>query len=194
MLNPITALSVAGNIVQFVGFGLKATSKAREIYHSPDGALEAYIHLEVLTEHIAISARKLSANSAAGRTQTVNHGLDNLCALCAKAAQELLTALRCMKVSGAKSKVQSSRKALKILWGKKRVDEMKTRLEGSERIAVSDTDGHEVSIRSPALSLLKSAGRTSMLVSRGSWVNFRNSVFMPRTFSRLFRHGTNRYW
>ena len=40
------------------------------------------------------------------------------------------SALRGMKVPGQKNKVKSVRKALKIIWGEKRVDEMKTRLEG----------------------------------------------------------------
>jgi hypothetical protein len=127
MLDPITALGVAGNIVQFIDFGLKATSKAREIYRSADGAIQENADLGVVTEDLAAVAKKLETPDKAGMG---NDGLDSLCKLCAKAAIELLTALQSLKMSGHKGKVKSARKALKTMWGKKRVEEMKTRLEG----------------------------------------------------------------
>ena len=125
MLDPITALGVAGNVVQFIDFGLKVTSKAREIYRSVDGALEENVDLEVVTGDLAAITQKLEAHSVAtiGRD-----GLD--CQRCSEAAIELLTALERFKVSGQNSRVKSARKALKAIWGKRRVDEMRTRLEG----------------------------------------------------------------
>jgi hypothetical protein len=40
MLDQITALGVAGNLVQFIDFRLKATSKAGEIHKSAAGTYE----------------------------------------------------------------------------------------------------------------------------------------------------------
>jgi hypothetical protein len=127
MLDPIAALGVAGNIVQFIDFGLKATSKAREIHRSANGALEENDDLEVVIEDIAAVTKKFETLDNA---QTGNDGLDTLCELCGKTAHELLTALKGLKTSGQKSRAKSARKALKAMWGKERVEEMKTRLEG----------------------------------------------------------------
>jgi len=130
MLDPITALSVVGNITQFIDFGLKATSKAREIYHSTDGVLEENIDLEVLIEHIASSANDLKTAETTQEPQMVTDSLDNLRKLCANTADEMLFTLNGLRVSGHKSRIKSARMALKAIWGRKRVEEMKIRLEG----------------------------------------------------------------
>ena len=60
MLDPLTALGLAGNIVQFVGFSSKIIGKARDIYKSADGSL-----LENLdAETVAQSLRVLYSNIA----------------------------------------------------------------------------------------------------------------------------------
>jgi hypothetical protein len=127
MLDPITALGVAGNVVQFIDFGLKATSKTREIHRSVDGALEENVDLEVVTGDLAAVAQKLATHGAA---TLGSDGLDDICQRCTGTATELLTALEGFRVSGQKSRVKSVRKALKAIWGKRRVGEMRTRLEG----------------------------------------------------------------
>jgi hypothetical protein len=44
-------------------------------------------------------------------------------------AKELSDTLKEMKADGKKSRIKSARKALKTMWGKKRVEDMKRRLE-----------------------------------------------------------------
>jgi len=127
MLDPITALGVAGNVVQFIDFGLKATSKAREIHRSADGALAENVDLEVVTADLGAVAGKFLAR---GLPMTGSDGLDDISRRCTKAAMELLAALEELKAWGQKSKVKSVRKALKAIWGKRRVENMKKRLEG----------------------------------------------------------------
>jgi hypothetical protein len=127
MLDPITALGIAGNIVQFIDFGLKATSKAREIHRSADEALEENVDLEVVTADLVAVTKKLKTPD--GGT-TGNIGLDDICMRCCEAANDLLSALAGLKLSAQKTRVNSAREALKAIWGKRRVEEMKTRLEG----------------------------------------------------------------
>ncbi|KAE9368313.1 hypothetical protein N431DRAFT_346969 [Stipitochalara longipes BDJ] len=126
MLDPVTALGIAGNIAQFIDFGLKATSKAREIHHSTEGALEENLNLEVVTADLAAITKKLGTQ---GIGTTGSDGLDDICKRCTTAATELLAALEELKVPGQNSRVKSARKALKTIWGKRRVEEMKTTLE-----------------------------------------------------------------
>ncbi|KAN0099315.1 hypothetical protein V8E51_013090 [Hyaloscypha variabilis] len=107
MLDPIVALGIAGNCIY-------------------NGILKENIDLEIVIEDLAVVARKLEMLNA---TTTGHNGLDDLCQRCGKTAGELLAALYGFKTRGQKSKVQSVRMALKAIWGKKGVEEMRTRLE-----------------------------------------------------------------
>jgi hypothetical protein len=127
MMDPITAFGVAGNVMQFLDFGLKAVSKAREIHNSSNGALVEHLEIGVLTEDIAGVAVKLAASAGVA---TGNDSLDRICEQCTIVAKELSDALKEMKADGKKSRIKSARKALKAMWGKKRVEDMKRRLEG----------------------------------------------------------------
>jgi hypothetical protein len=127
MMDPITAFGVAGNVMQFLDFGLKAVSKAREIHNSSNGALVEHLEIGVLTEDIAAVAAKLAASAGAA---TGNDSLDSICEQCTIVAKELSDALKEMKAGGKKSRFKSARKALKAMWGKKRVEDTKRRLEG----------------------------------------------------------------
>jgi hypothetical protein len=84
------------------------------------------IEIEALTEDIAAVTAKLEASTST----TGDDNLDDICERCTTAANELLEALKGLKVDGAKSKWKSARKGLKAVWGKKRVEEMKITLEG----------------------------------------------------------------
>ncbi|PMD38004.1 hypothetical protein L207DRAFT_59761 [Hyaloscypha variabilis F] len=90
-------------------------------------SLEENVDLEVVTGDLAAVAQKLATHGAA---TLGSDGLDDICQRCTGTATELLTALEGFRVSGQKSRVKSVRKALKAIWGKRRVGEMRTRLEG----------------------------------------------------------------
>ncbi|KAH7416755.1 hypothetical protein BKA64DRAFT_276354 [Cadophora sp. MPI-SDFR-AT-0126] len=127
MLDPLTALALTGNILQFIDFGFKATCKARDIYLSADGVTAENADLEVLTTDIATVSAKLSASlgNASG-----NDSLDDICRRCKASADDLLAALKNLQAEGKKGKWKSARKGLKAVWGKKKVDELRERLEG----------------------------------------------------------------
>jgi hypothetical protein len=58
-MDPLSALSLAGNIVQFVDFGLKLLSGAVELYKSPSGTLAAHHELELVTTDLSALVIKL---------------------------------------------------------------------------------------------------------------------------------------
>ncbi len=60
-MDPITALGFGRNIIQFLDFGLKLTSKAHEIYKSTNGALSENNVMEVLVKALR-SLRQSSKN------------------------------------------------------------------------------------------------------------------------------------
>lgn len=127
MLDPITALGIAGNICQFVDFGLKVTSKATKIYKSSDGVLSENIDIETWAEDLTNVITKLEISSA---TPTGSDSLDDICKRCTAAANELLEVLKSAKLQGNKTKVKSAWTAIKATWKKKSVEEMKKRMEG----------------------------------------------------------------
>jgi hypothetical protein len=127
MLDPITALGIAGNVAQFIDFGLKATSKAREIHQSARGVTAENADLELITKDlVAVNAQLYTSVGSSGDAEA----LEELCQRCAKTADQLISALESFKIKGTKTKWKSARKALKTLWGREAVEEMKSRLLG----------------------------------------------------------------
>lgn len=51
-MDPLTALGLASNIVQFVDFASKLISQSHEIYQSADGALEDNVALEHVAKNL----------------------------------------------------------------------------------------------------------------------------------------------
>lgn len=125
MLDPITALGIAGNVVQFIDFGIKATSKTREIRKNAKRMTVADADLEFVTKDlVALNAQLYASVGSSSEAEA----LEELCGRCAKTAGELLSALQTFTVQGKKTKWKSTRKALKSLWGRDGVEEMKQRL------------------------------------------------------------------
>ena len=52
-MDPLTALGLAANIVQFVDFTSKLISQSHEIYRSADGALEDHVALENVANNLS---------------------------------------------------------------------------------------------------------------------------------------------
>lgn len=59
LMDPLTALSVAGTIVQFADFGCKLLSGYRELYKSTSGTLAANEEIELVTVDLQAVVLKL---------------------------------------------------------------------------------------------------------------------------------------
>jgi hypothetical protein len=131
VLDPMSALSLAGNIVQFVDFSCKIVSKGRRIYLSANGTLPKNLELEVVTDDLAHLALQLRNDGA--KAAELSHDEKSLYAIseeCSKIAEELLGRLEKLKVkSDAKQRGwKSLRQALKSVWSKEELDELSERL------------------------------------------------------------------
>jgi len=58
-MDPLTALSLAGNVVQFVDFGCQLLSHSRELYRSPRGSLAADDEIHLVTVDLRALILKL---------------------------------------------------------------------------------------------------------------------------------------
>ena len=115
-MEALAAVSLAGNVLQFLNFTSDVISKSRQIHGSITGTLKENDDLEGLTGDL---------KCLSGRLQTLAGPVDpvfvQLCSSCSEVADELLAALNHLGVKGKHTRSQSLRKALKALWGQERL-------------------------------------------------------------------------
>ena len=131
-MDPLTALSAAGNILQFVTFAIKILSTGHQLYHSSSGTLSAHDELKLVAQDIADHATRLSQsvqplNSALSHSDLV---ITHLCRKSHEAAEDLLLRLNGLKIEGKNGVAQSFRYAFKTTWAKSDLNASVERLEG----------------------------------------------------------------
>ena len=139
MLDPLTAISLASAIVQFVDFGSKVVRGACEIYNSTDGALQENADLEDKTLRISqLNDKILQPSNIASSSEAIfseERKLDELASISKVVARELLSLLhdfRGVRRSGSHHKWQSFHKAVSAQtpWNKEKVQRLESKLKG----------------------------------------------------------------
>lgn len=106
----LPAVSLAGNILQFLDVAGGVVSRTGQINDFASGKLEEHDDQENATSHLKTLTGNIKA--AEGPSDPM---LAKLCSRCSEVAEELLKALQGMAVKGKHSRSQSLRKALKAL-------------------------------------------------------------------------------
>lgn len=122
-MEALAAVSLAGNILQFLNLTAAAFSKSRQIHASISGTLKEHDDLESLTNDLKDSSGRLQASAG-----SVDPVLKQLCSRCSEVAEELLKALESLGVKGKHTRAQSLRKALKAMWGNEKLKILEERL------------------------------------------------------------------
>lgn len=132
-LDPLSALGLAANIIQFVDFTSKLFSQSISIYHSTSGAsvdteemIKIANHLQTLCARLSISRPEdpsLTSSSAA------DNGLRSLARDCKAAGDELLLVLHSLKATEPHKKWGSFSTALATIWKQPKIEAMWKRLE-----------------------------------------------------------------
>lgn len=129
MLESLAAISLIGNIIQFVCFGLDILSRSQEIYHSTTGSLSGNANKETLTEHLIALSTSLQDRSP--NSPSADPELGKLCQACKDVSRELLAALNKLKLADATgSPWKSVRKAFRTVWTKDKIESIEQRLKG----------------------------------------------------------------
>jgi hypothetical protein len=137
-MDPLSAISLAGSIVQFVQFSCSLISEASQLRKSTTGSSKQHADLEVIAENLRCLSDKLnvpsspstSALGAYARASKEEEALENLAASCRQVASELTSAIRGLKArNGTPGTLKSFRQALKIIWSKDRITRLQGRLE-----------------------------------------------------------------
>jgi hypothetical protein len=134
-MDPLTALSVAGTIIQFVDFGNKLLKNGVQLYKSSRGSLKANEELELITGDLQCVISKLReafisslARSEIGQN-TSRGGFVKICDEAAKIAAELLERLNGLKAKDGKYRTWESLKAaVKVAWSKEEIKALERRL------------------------------------------------------------------
>ena len=106
----LSALSLTGNIVQFIDFGSKLLSGAHELYKSLSGTLVAYHELELVTTDLSALVIKLRKSfdqgggieSADQDAAIQRRSFEQICDEAMKVAEELVQRLDKLKVKDGK--------------------------------------------------------------------------------------------
>ena len=133
MLDPLTALGLAGNIVQFVDFGAKLFSSGVEIYQSVDGALPRNAQLTTIVKDLSSLSEGLGGTGKKATAYKLSKdeiALEDLADQCKILADSLLETLQDLTVKhGPHKKWNSFRQALKNAWDEKDIHYAQQRLE-----------------------------------------------------------------
>jgi hypothetical protein len=136
-LDPLSALSVAASVVQFVDFASKIICKGKEVYASVDGVLQENMQNETVTTRLLEMTKRLKkplvqVGSSSEEERAQHHRLQQICKECSEISKELLQHLGDLKVPKGSEhrRWKSFRQALKSVWEKQAIDAMAKRLEG----------------------------------------------------------------
>lgn len=133
-MDPLTALSLAGTIVQFVDFGKKLLTDCRDLYRSTAGVLDASEELELVTLDLRALAKKLQNADFSAARRAEQATFKGICDKAAKIAEELLSRLDGLKVKGSeRGKWQCFKQAVKAAWSIDEVKSLEERLSTSRK-------------------------------------------------------------
>lgn len=133
-MDPLSALSIAAAVVQFVDFGSKLVSKGVQLYNSVDGVLVENADIERAMDRLSLLTGGLKTSLTPGPQSSISESdrlLQTICKSCLDISDELRTQLEKLKVPANTShrKWKSFRKALKSVWSKESVDGLARKLE-----------------------------------------------------------------
>ena len=122
-MEALAAISLAGNILQFLNFTGDVISKSRQIHDSSSGTLKEHDDLEGCTSDLKALSCRLQASAGPADSTLVQ-----LCSSCCEVADELLVALKRLGVKENTTRSQSFKKVLKALWGQEKLRSLERRL------------------------------------------------------------------
>jgi hypothetical protein len=166
-MDPLSALSIAAAVVQFVQFGCSLVSKAHQYHESTSGNLPEHIECESATTRILELTQRIQSSASKVIFEPDEKAIDAICLNCADISKELLVHLNKLQLQpGIKErKWKSFRQALKTIWLKEDMEVIEKRLLTCQR----ELDSHLIAntwYEFTALSL--SQHRTHSLKSLGS--------------------------
>ena len=132
-MDPLSALSIAASVVQFIDFSSKLVSGSRKLYKLSEGLDEGYEDLEQVTENLVNLSDELQRSmqtDTSKQTRSHEQELRTLCKGCNEVAKDLLGVLEKLKLDKDNARWRNCLQALKSVWGMDRVKDLEERVDG----------------------------------------------------------------
>jgi flagellar motility protein MotE (MotC chaperone) len=129
-MDPLTAIGLAGSIVQFVSFSHELVSLGKEIYKSSEGTRE-HVELDTMIKDLSYIHKSLLQSWAADPTRRSEqeNNIASLVTQCEPIYKELRRVLASLQVQGDHRKWKSFCKALKSVWKEDQINSLEKRLQ-----------------------------------------------------------------
>jgi hypothetical protein len=132
MLDPMTTLSLAGNIVQSVDFSCTVISRAKELSNSVQGATQDTLNYEIVTRDLLKVSENLKGGVATSSVDSskneADQALEEVCNGCIFLSEKMLRRLENLKVQNGAGRRTIFGRALKSVWSQRDLDEMARQL------------------------------------------------------------------
>ncbi|KAK0110315.1 hypothetical protein ONS96_001932 [Cadophora gregata f. sp. sojae] len=128
MLDPLTAISLASAVVQFVDFSVKLVSAGHELYDK--GSLANNDEIEQITQDLAHLTEELGADRPTPAKQLSQDeiAIKQLASSCKELADEMLEVLTTLKLQKPESGLETVRKSLRSMRNKGKIQDIEKRL------------------------------------------------------------------
>ena len=131
-IEALAAISLAGNILQFVEFSAKILATSKKIYASADGMSEDTFNMSTVLNQLQASTERLKDTICPPETTTVwtaaDASLEKLRIQCCNVNHELQDVLKSLAVDGKATKWKSFKKALASEWKNGRLQDIQSSL------------------------------------------------------------------
>ena len=125
-MDPVAALGLAGNIVQFVDFSCKILHDSKILYGSSTGVSADNDIINSIASDIIDLDNALTAPSEVG---AIPNSARSLASAFKTVAAELLKVLEKIRVEGSNRRWKSFVQALRSVWKKEQIEELVKRME-----------------------------------------------------------------
>jgi hypothetical protein len=132
VMDPLTALGLVSNIVQFLSFGAGLLSQSWAIYKSLNGTSDDVVDTEIATTDLLRVTHGLKQSILPNDTTALTAAetsLDNLRIRCHDVGEELLAILDKLTIKGQKTRWKSIKQALAREWKDGKLKELQGRLQ-----------------------------------------------------------------
>lgn len=130
-MDPLTSISLAGTIVQFVDFGGKVISKVKDLKNNVGGNSRDLFNSELIAKDLLTLSQRLRDGThphSADRLSADDQALEDLCDGCITLSKRMLQRLQSLEVSQGAGNFQVLQQAIKAVWSEKEIESMSTQL------------------------------------------------------------------
>jgi hypothetical protein len=133
MLDPVSAVGLASSVIQIVDFSCRLVSKTSEYRTSTDGALIEHKELRAAANRLSALSKAihgpLTKCKSLRKPTNVDTALSDIAGECLDRASELTQALQELQIDGTTNTWKSFRQALKAIWEKEKIEQIRRRLD-----------------------------------------------------------------